>query len=64
MQTANVGRLLLESLERPLRNNNSSESFTNAAPSVNTRNILNVNSVLHSESERRNEQEATQQKEE
>lgn len=64
MQTANVGRLLLESLERLLRNNNSSESFTNAAPSVNTRNILNVNSVLHSESERRNEQEATQQKEE
>lgn len=59
-----MGRLLLESLERLLRNNNSSESFTNAAPSVNTRNILNVNSVLHSESERRNEQEATQQKEE
>lgn len=59
-----MGRLLLESLERLLRNNNSSESFTNAAPSVNTRNILNVNSVLRSESERRNEQEATQQKEE
>lgn len=56
-------RTLLESLERLLGNNYSSESFTNAAPSVNTRNILNVNSALRSESARRNEQEARQQKE-
>lgn len=57
-------RPLLESLERLLGNNNCSELFTNAAPSVNTRNILNVNSVPRSESARRNEQEARQQKEE
>jgi len=49
---------LLESLERLLRNNSASESFTNPAPSVNTRNIPNINSVARSASERRNEQEA------
>jgi len=59
-----VVRPLGESLERLLGNNNSSESFTNAAPSVNTRNIPNVNSVPRSGSARRNEQEARQQTEE
>lgn len=57
-------RALLESLKRLLGNNKSLESFTNAAPSVNRRNILNVNSVPRSGSARRNEQEAGQQKEE
>lgn len=57
-------RALLESPKRLLGNNNSSELFTNAAPSVNTRNILNVNSVPCSGSVKRNEQEAGQQEEE